>query len=68
MKFFSQQPREYYWGSRYWAQRRFWVTSHQAPLPFKDKDNPDQTYINGLNLFKSTLENICQNYVQDLVK
>ena len=57
IKFFlSKHRREYFWGSRYWSQRLFWETSHQAPLPFKDKDNPDWTKINGLNLSKSTLE------------
>ncbi|MFX0125114.1 MAG: amidohydrolase family protein [Candidatus Hodarchaeota archaeon] len=56
--FFSKHHRKYFWGSRYWSQRLFWETSHQAPLPFKDKDNPDGTNINGLNLSKSALEKI----------
>jgi hypothetical protein len=59
LKFFlSKHQRKYYWGSRYWSQRLFWETSHQAPLPFKDKDNIETTKINGLNLSKSTLEKI----------
>lgn len=59
LKFFlSKRRREYYWGSRYWSQRIFWETSHQAPLPFKDKDNSEWTKINGLNLSKLTLEKI----------
>ncbi len=59
LKFFLRKHRrEYYWGSRYWSQRLFWETSHQAPLPFKDKDNVEWTNINGLNLSKSTLEKI----------
>jgi hypothetical protein len=57
LKFFlRKQCREYFWGSRYWSQRLFWETSHQAPLPFKDKDNSNWTNINGLHLSKSTLE------------
>jgi predicted TIM-barrel fold metal-dependent hydrolase len=55
---FSKKRREYYWGSRYWSQRLFWETSHQAPLPFKDKDNPEWTQIKGLNLSESTLEKL----------
>ncbi|MFW9856226.1 MAG: amidohydrolase family protein [Candidatus Thorarchaeota archaeon] len=54
----SRHRRQYYWGSRYWAQRVFWETSHQAPLPFKDKDNPEWTQIKGLNLSKLALEKI----------
>ncbi|MHA1946818.1 MAG: amidohydrolase family protein [Candidatus Hodarchaeales archaeon] len=54
--FLNKRHREYYWGSRYWSQRLFWETSHQAPLPFKDKDNPEGTKINGLYLSNSTLE------------
>ncbi|MFW9993159.1 MAG: amidohydrolase family protein [Candidatus Odinarchaeota archaeon] len=54
--FFSKHRREYYWGSRYWSQRLFWETPHQALLPFKDSDNPERTIIKGLELSKSTLE------------
>ena len=57
LKFFLRKHhRKYFWGSRYWSQRLFWETAHQAPLPFKDKDNSEWTTINGLNLSKSTLE------------
>ncbi len=63
--FFSKRRREYYWSSRYWSQRLFWETSHQAPLPFKDKDNPEGTKINGLHLSKSTLEKM---YFQNALK
>lgn len=56
--FFRKQHREYYWGSRYWSQRLFWETSHQAPLPFKDKDNSEWTNINGLKLSDSSLEKL----------
>ncbi|WP_455463048.1 amidohydrolase family protein [Candidatus Hodarchaeum mangrovi] len=59
IKFFlKKQHREYFWGSRYWSQRLFWETSFQTPLPFKDKDNPNWTQINGLQLSQSTLEKI----------
>ncbi len=59
LKFFmSKKRREYYWGSRYWSQRLFWETSHQTPLPFKDKDNPEGTIIKGLNLSESTLKKL----------
>ncbi|MFX0013456.1 MAG: amidohydrolase family protein [Promethearchaeota archaeon] len=56
--FLGKYHREYFWGSRYWSQRLFWETSHRAPLPFKDKDNPENPIINGLNLSKMTLEKI----------
>jgi hypothetical protein len=58
--FLSKRRRQFFWGSRYWAQRLFWETSYQAPLPFKDKDNSEWTQINGLNLSQSTLEKIYQ--------
>lgn len=44
-----------YYHTRYWAQRLFWETSHIAPLPFEDEDNPNGTMINGLNLPKGVL-------------
>jgi hypothetical protein len=44
-----------YYQTRYWSQRLFWETSHTAPLPFEDKDNPNGTMINGLNLPKGVL-------------
>ncbi|MHA1992657.1 MAG: amidohydrolase family protein [Candidatus Hodarchaeales archaeon] len=56
--FFKKSRREFFWASRYWSQRLFWETSHQTPLPFRDKDNPERTIINGLNLSKSILEKI----------
>jgi predicted TIM-barrel fold metal-dependent hydrolase len=56
--FLRKKRRKYYWGSRYWSQRLFWETSHQAPLPFKDKDNSEWTNINGLKLSESTLEKL----------
>ncbi len=62
IKFFlGKHHRKYFWGSRYWSQRLFWETSNQAPLPFKDKDNPKWTNINGLNLSSSALEKIYYN-------
>ncbi len=68
LKFFlSKHRREYYWRSRYWSQRLFWETSHQAPLPFKDKDNPEGTTINGLNLSKSTLEKMYYKNAKELL-
>ncbi len=67
LKFFlSKHRRKYFWGSRYWSQRLFWETSHQAPLPFKDKDNPEGTKINGLNLSNSTLEKMYYKNVMKL--
>ncbi|MHA2109604.1 MAG: amidohydrolase family protein [Candidatus Hodarchaeales archaeon] len=65
--FLSKHRREYYWRSRYWSQRLFWETSHQAPLPFKDKDNPERTTINGLNLSKSTLEKMYYKNAEELL-
>ncbi|MFW9780359.1 MAG: amidohydrolase family protein [Candidatus Heimdallarchaeota archaeon] len=69
LKFFlSKHRREYYWGSRYWAQRLFWETSHKAPLPFKDKDNSKRTKINGLNLPQSTLAKMYLKNAEDLFR
>ncbi len=69
LKFFiSKQRRKYYWGSRYWSQRLFWETAHQAPLPFKDKDNSEWTQIKGLNLTRSTLEKIYYKNAQGLLE
>jgi len=68
VKFFlSKHHRKYYWGSRYWSQRLFWETSYQAPLPFKDKDNPERTYINGLKLSQSTLEKMYFKNAKELI-
>jgi predicted TIM-barrel fold metal-dependent hydrolase len=68
LKFFlRKRRREYFWGSRYWSQRLFWETSHQAPLPFKDKDNSDWTNINGLHLSKSTLEKMYYKNAMNLL-
>ncbi len=68
LKFFlSKHRREYFWGSRYWSQRLFWETSHQTPLPFKDKDNPDWTKINGINLSKPTLEKMYYKNAMNLL-
>ncbi|MHA2232597.1 MAG: amidohydrolase family protein [Candidatus Hodarchaeales archaeon] len=44
-----------YYQTRYWSQRLFWETTHVAPLPFEDKDNPNGTVIHGLNLPKWVL-------------
>jgi hypothetical protein len=44
-----------YYQTRYWSQRLFWETSHTAPLPFEDKDNPNGTIIRGLALPKGLL-------------
>ncbi|MHA2094668.1 MAG: amidohydrolase family protein, partial [Candidatus Hodarchaeales archaeon] len=69
LKFFlSKHQRKYFWGSRYWSHRFFWETSHQAPLPFKDKDNPEGTKINGLNLSKSTLEKMYFKNASDILR
>jgi predicted TIM-barrel fold metal-dependent hydrolase len=65
---FSKHRREFFWGSRYWSQRLFWETSHQAPLPFKDKDNPEWTKINGLNLSKSALEKMYFNNAMNILR
>ena len=64
--FFSKNRRKFYWSSRYWSHRLFWETSHHAPLPFKDKDNPRGTMINGLQLSRSTLEKIYHKNVMKL--
>lgn len=66
--FFSKHRRQYYWGSRYWSQRLFWETSYQAPLPFKDKDNPHGTIIRGLNLSRTTLEKIYHENASNILR
>lgn len=56
--FFSKRRREFYWSSRYCSQRLFWESSEKRPLLFKDKDNPEGTVINGLNLPNEIIEKI----------
>ena len=45
-----------YYLTRYWSQRIFWESSHVAPLPFEDKDNPSGTIIRGLSLPRGILK------------
>jgi hypothetical protein len=48
-----------YFATRLWSQRLFWETNViDVNLPFPDKDNEQQTVINGLNLSEVILEKI----------
>ncbi|MHA2225917.1 MAG: amidohydrolase family protein [Candidatus Hodarchaeales archaeon] len=49
---------EDYFATRYWTQRVFWETNFKnVDLPFPDDDNSEKTFINGLGLPQSVLEN-----------
>lgn len=65
---FRKSRRKQFWGTRYWSHRLFWETSHQAPLPFADNDNPDGTQIHGLNLPEAILHKIYYNNAKNLLK
>lgn len=63
----SKSKREFYWYSRFWSHRLFWETPFEAPLAFKDSDNPEGTNIHGLDLPLNILNKIYFTNAQKLL-